>query len=90
MGRVNSVVDRKICPGHPNAVEDREGKTMMIPFALELYIRHIAGETAEELSLRLGIPRARVQQRLRAGAAFAARHASAAAIEAEAGQKRAA
>lgn len=46
----------------------------MIPFAFELYIRHIAGETVEELSLKLGIPRQRVGQRLRAGAAFAARH----------------
>ncbi len=98
MGRLSSVVESADLSGRstswaPECTERymaEEGKTMVIPFAFELYIRHIAGETAEELSSKLGIPRARVQQRLLAGAAFAARHASAAAAEADAGRNRAA
>ncbi len=43
------------------------------PFALELYDRHLGGETIESLSLSLGIERPRIQMRIRAAAAHVAR-----------------
>ncbi len=64
---------------------------MVIPFAFELYLRHIAGETVEELSLKLGIPRERIEQRLRAGAMYVARHErTATAADEDVGRARAA
>lgn len=39
------------------------------PFALELYRRHLRGDTVENLSLELGIPKERIQLRIRAAAA---------------------
>ena len=40
------------------------------PFALILYQRHLKGESVEELAAGLAIPAERVEQRLRAAAAF--------------------
>jgi hypothetical protein len=44
------------------------------PFALELYWRHLAGDTAEKLASELSIPLDRVGKRLQAAAAYLARH----------------
>jgi hypothetical protein len=43
------------------------------PFALELYRRYLGGDTIENLSLELGIPKQRVELRIRAAAAHIAR-----------------
>jgi DNA-directed RNA polymerase specialized sigma24 family protein len=40
------------------------------PFAFILYRRHLEGESVEELAAGLAIPAERVEQRLRAAAAF--------------------
>lgn len=47
---------------------------MFTPFALELYRRHLAGDSIEKLSLELGITVERVEQRLKAAAAYVACH----------------
>jgi hypothetical protein len=52
---------------------------MFTPFALELYRRYLNGETIEELSAELGIPRERIEDRIRAAEAYVARRATAAA-----------
>ncbi len=52
---------------------------MFTPFALELYRRYLGGETIEELSTELGIPRERIEDRLRAAEAYVTRQARAAA-----------
>lgn len=52
---------------------------MFTPFALELYRRYLNGETIEELSAELGIPRERIEDRIRAAEAYLARQATAAA-----------
>ena len=44
------------------------------PFALELYRRHMAGDTVEKLASELKIPLDRVEQRLHAAAAHVARY----------------
>ncbi len=43
---------------------------MLEPFALEIYRRHMEGESVEQLSAALGIPADRVEQRIRAAAAY--------------------
>lgn len=43
------------------------------PFALQIYRRYLSGETIEQLSAALDIPRERIEQRLRAAAAYAER-----------------
>jgi DNA-directed RNA polymerase specialized sigma24 family protein len=48
--------------------------TMLEPFAMEIYRRYLNGETVERLSKDLGIPVDRIEQRLRAAAAYSARH----------------
>lgn len=52
---------------------------MFMPFALEVYRRHLNGETVEELSRELEIPLERIEDRLRAAEAYLARRAEAAA-----------
>jgi DNA-directed RNA polymerase specialized sigma24 family protein len=47
---------------------------MLEPLAMEIYRRYLNGETVEELSLDLGIPTERIEQRLRAAAAYLERH----------------
>ncbi len=42
----------------------------MQPFAVELYYRVQGGESAEELSRKLGIPLDRIELRLRAAEAY--------------------
>ncbi len=51
---------------------------MFEPFAIQLYRRYLNGESVQQLSLRLGIPAERIEQRLRAAAALAARRKCAA------------
>ncbi len=51
---------------------------MFTPFAVEVYRRYLSGETVEELSTDLGIPRERIEDRIRAAEAFVARQAKAA------------
>lgn len=43
------------------------------PFAVQIYRRYLSGETAESLSAELQIPVERIEQRLRAAAAYAER-----------------
>jgi hypothetical protein len=43
---------------------------MFKPFALELYGRHMAGDTVQKLSLELGIPIERIEWRIKAAAAY--------------------
>lgn len=43
------------------------------PFAIEIYRRYLNGETVEALSVELQIPVERIEQRLRAAAAYALR-----------------
>ncbi len=43
---------------------------MIEPFAVQLYRRHIKGESVQQLALELGISPERIQQRIRAAAAF--------------------
>ncbi len=45
----------------------------MIPFALELYRRHLEGESADALARQTGIPVDRIQQRLAIAAEYTAR-----------------
>jgi hypothetical protein len=52
---------------------------MLIPFALEIYRRYLNGETVETLSAELGIPPARIEDRLRAAEAYLVRRTEAAA-----------
>ena len=47
---------------------------MFEPFAMEIYRRYVNGATVEELSVDLGIPVERIEQRLRAAAAYSERH----------------
>jgi hypothetical protein len=51
----------------------------MTPFAVYIYQRVQQGETCAQLSRRLGIPVERVEQRVRAAAAYLAFHHKAAA-----------
>ncbi len=46
---------------------------MFEPFAVQVYRRHLKGESVEQLSLDLGIPPERIQARLRAAALYLAR-----------------
>ena len=43
---------------------------MLVPFALEVRRRYLRGETIGQLSVELGIPADRIEQRLRAAAAY--------------------
>ncbi len=43
------------------------------PFALELYRRFLSGETVDQLAAELAIPSERIDQRIRAAAAYRAR-----------------
>ena len=52
---------------------------MLRPFALEIYRRFRNGETIQQLSIELGIPADRVEQRIRAAAAYLKRNAKVAA-----------
>ncbi len=38
------------------------------PFAIQLYRRHLGGESVEELAASLGIPEERIRQRIRVAA----------------------
>jgi hypothetical protein len=62
-----------LASGEPTA-KDLESGGLMVPFAVELYQRYAAGETVEELSLKFGICRERVEQRLRVAKLYVARH----------------
>lgn len=48
---------------------DRETQ-MFEPFALQIYRRVLNGETVQQLSAELGIPKERIERRLRAAAAY--------------------
>ena len=52
---------------------------MFTPFAVEIYRRYLNGETIEELSRELGIPRERIEDRIRAAEAYVTRLARVAA-----------
>jgi hypothetical protein len=52
---------------------------MFTPFAVQIYRRYLSGETIEELSRELGIPRERIEDRIRAAEAYVARQATLAA-----------
>ena len=51
---------------------------MWQPFAVEIYWRFMQGETVEQLAEKLGIPAERIEQRIRAAAAYVERHKQAA------------
>jgi DNA-directed RNA polymerase specialized sigma24 family protein len=51
---------------------------MFTPFAVEVYRRYLSGKTIEELSRELGIPRERIEDRIRAAEAYVSRQAKAA------------
>ena len=44
--------------------------SLLEPFAMELYRRHLRGETVQQLAGELGIPVERVEQRIRAAAFY--------------------
>lgn len=46
---------------------------MFEPFAVQIYRRHLNGETVKQLAVRYGIPPDRIELRLRAAAAYVAR-----------------
>jgi hypothetical protein len=45
-------------------------RSKVVPFAVELYRRHLGGQTVEQLSCELGIPLDRVAARIRAAEAY--------------------
>jgi hypothetical protein len=45
----------------------------MIPFAVEIYRRYLKGESVQRLSMALGIPSGRIEQRIRAAEAYTRR-----------------
>ena len=49
----------------------------MRPFAMEIYDRHLRGDTVEAIAAEMRIPRDRVEQRLRAAEAWIERRPSA-------------
>ena len=51
---------------------------MFTPFAVEVYRRYFSGETIDELSRELGIPRERIEDRIRAAEAYVSRQTKAA------------
>jgi DNA-directed RNA polymerase specialized sigma24 family protein len=52
---------------------------MFTPFAVELYLRYLNGETIAELSAELGIPLERIEDRIRAAEAYVTRQVTVAA-----------
>ena len=46
----------------------------MQPLAIEIYRRFLNGETVERLSTDLGIPKERIEQRLRVALVYLQRH----------------
>ena len=51
---------------------------MFTPFAVEVYRRYLSGETIDELSRELGIPRERIEDSIRAAEAYVSRQTKAA------------
>jgi hypothetical protein len=50
-----------------------EEAAMFEPFAVQVYRRHLQGESVKQLAARYGIPPDRIERRLRAAADYLAR-----------------